>query len=635
MTDFRLPDLGEGLPDAEIVKWHVAEGDSMVEGDLMAEMSTAKAVVEIPAPYTGKIVKLAGIPGDTINTGDVLVVFQVGDEVVDLGAETAAKPTAVAEEASVPAEEPTGEGVEVFRLPDLGEGLQDAEIVKWHCAVGDSVTQDELMVEMSTAKAVVEVPAPYTGTIITQAGQPGDVINTGEMLAEISTISASGGGTDKPADNGARADSGTVVGAVVIGTEIKSEATTSKDGIKASPAVRATARKLKVGLASVTGSGTGGEVTLGDVKKASENPSSAAPAVKSAPVVSAELPKDILVSPSAKAAAAALGLDVACAFPQDGRKTITKGDVFAAAKAQLQNGGGTGAPAQANARASNVKISDGRGVPATPKVRAHAKDQGVDIRKVSPTGHAGNVTMDDVNAALKADFTAIMPVEGDYAFPTRTLPASGQPERMVGPRKVMSQAMAKANAEVCHTSLFEEANIGSWPKGTDITVRTMRAIVAACMVEPALNAHYNHDSFEKTTMPNVNLGVAVDSPKGLFVPVIKGMETMEGPDMRAELNRLREAIGSNKITAKEMSGATITLSNFGMLAGKFATPIITPPQVAIIGIGGLFKQLVMTENGIENLRHMPLSLTFDHRGCTGGEAARFLAAIRDDLQLMY
>jgi len=163
----------------------------------------------------------------------------------------------------------------------------------------------------------------------------------------------------------------------------------------------------------------------------------------------------------------------------------------------------------------------------------------------------------------------------------------------------------------------------------------MRAIIAACYAEPALNAHFDGENMTKTTYPNVNLGVAVDNPKGLFVPVLKGADGMDSAALRAELNRLRIAIDNGSIKMDEMSGGTITLSNFGMIAGRFATPIVSPPEVAIVGIGGLFEKLVMTEKGIENQHVIPVSITFDHRACSGGEAARFLAAVLADLTLAY
>ena len=235
MTDFLLPDLGEGLPDAEIVKWCVAEGQHVSEGDLMVEMSTAKAVVEVPAPYTGTIVKLHGGPGDVIDTGKVLVSFALdGESIEDVAAAPEEKADKPKKYPVKKIEQPEKSGNEqVFILPDLGEGLPDAELVKWCVAVGDELIEGETMVEMSTAKAVVEVPAPFNGTVIRLYGVAGDVIKTGDPL-----IAATGGdgsaaapapAKEEPIEE-ASGDSGTVVGAVVVGNEIKTEASTSSAG---------------------------------------------------------------------------------------------------------------------------------------------------------------------------------------------------------------------------------------------------------------------------------------------------------------------------------------------------------------------------------------------------------------------
>jgi pyruvate dehydrogenase E2 component (dihydrolipoamide acetyltransferase) len=228
---------------------------------------------------------------------------------------------------------------------------------------------------------------------------------------------------------------------------------------------------------------------------------------------------------------------------------------------------------------------------------------------------------------------------GTYKRPGRAYEVSGEAEKLIGPRRVMARMMAKANAEICHTPLFDEVDISAWPKGTDITVRIMRSIVAAAMVEPAINAWYDHGEGDegpsKTIHRHVSLGMAVDSPRGLFVPVLQNLESLSPAQMRAELDRHRKAIGDGSIAPRDMSGATITLSNFGMLAGRFAAPIISAPEVAIVGIGGLYDKLVMSGGTIENHRFMPVSLTFDHRGATGGEAARFLRGILDDLELAH
>ena len=620
MTVFKLPDLGEGLPDAEIVSWMVKEGDQVTEGDTMVEMSTAKAVVEVPAPHTGKIIKLHGGPGDVILTGAALVTFQVdGEEVVEDAAEEAPKAKlAPKKEAPAPKAATIGTG-EVFKLPDLGEGLPDAEIVKWMIAVGDDVSEGDFMVEMSTAKAVVEVPSPFTGKVVKLYGGPGDVILTGAPLIEINTGSKPAAVAKEPEMKPikeAKGDSGTVVGAVVVGNTVTSETRSDAAGIKASAAVRAQAKKMKIDLASVQGTGPDGTISLGDLK-AGGTPDITAPASAETP----KTPDDVSISPSAKATARALGLDVSGVSPKAGRKVITKGDVLRAAKAEMA----------ADGAQNVVKVATAKEVKAAPKVRELAKNKGVDLRGVAPTGHAGNITLDDV---IKSSMGAAAVHPGQpYVRPTRPYEPSGKPEKVIGPRRVMAQGMAKASSTVCKTSLFDEATISAWPKGTDITARIMRSIIAACYAEPALNAHFDGEAMEFTTHPFVNLGVAVDSPKGLFVPVLKGAESMDGAGLRAELNRLRGAISDGSITLAEMSGGTITMSNFGMIAGRFATPIVSPPEVAIIGIGGLFEKLVMTEKGIENQRVMPISLTFDHRACTGGEAARFLGAILADLTL--
>ncbi len=655
MTVFNLPDLGEGLPDAEVVKWLVAEGDAIQEGENMVEMSTAKAVVEVPSPYTGRVVKLHGGPGDLINTGSPLVTFAVNGEVVEAEPEPEPAPEAEAAPEAVPEPKPEAKPAtdapdapdtgaeEIFLLPDMGEGLPDAEIVQWLVAEGEAVTEGVNMVEMSTAKAVVEVPAPFTGIVARLYGGPGDVIETGEPLIAIITDGrvpkkaapkAPKAETEK-ADDSDDGDAGAVVGELIVGSEVKSDISVSADGIKASPVVRATAKKLKIDLASVAGSGADGQITLRDVRAAAEAGAGKAdtPATSdAAPSAPQPVSGDVKAGPVARSLAAELGVDLAGVTPSGPRGAISKKDVIAAAKALIA---GSAQGAAVPSTAVPVSGISSKGVRAAPKVRAHARAKGVDLSRVQASGPEGSVTIADVNAALQADFRIGSPAvpSGTYQRPRRAYEVSGEAEKLVGPRRVMANMMAKAAAEICHTPIFDEADISRWPQDTDITVRIMRAVVAAAMVEPAINAWYDHEGPAKTIHGHVSLGMAVDSPRGLFVPVIKNLDSLSPAEMRAELDRHRKAIGDATITAKDMSGATITLSNFGMMAGKFAAPIISMPEVAIVGIGGLYDKLVMEERAIENHRFMPVSLTFDHRAATGGEAARFLRGLLDDLEL--
>ena len=148
-----------------------------------------------------------------------------------------------------------------------------------------------------------------------------------------------------------------------------------------------------------------------------------------------------------------------------------------------------------------------------------------------------------------------------------------------------------------------------------------------------MNAWFDGENFERLLHPNVNVGIAVDSPDGLYVPVVHNADRMDMAGVRSRVQELREKIETKSLKQDDQQNATITLSNFGSIAGRYGTPVVSPPQVAILGTGRFRNELKLTDKGITNAKMLPLSLTFDHRACTGGEAARFLAAVIEDLQL--
>ena len=182
--------------------------------------------------------------------------------------------------------------------------------------------------------------------------------------------------------------------------------------------------------------------------------------------------------------------------------------------------------------------------------------------------------------------------------------------------------------------MTDEADIDDWPKGEDVTIRLVRAIAAACKAEPALNAWYNSGTGERRLIARVDLGIAVDTEGGLIVPVLRNVAERSVSDLRAGLDRLRADAIARSIPPGELRGATITLSNFGMIGGRFANLVVVPPQVAIIGAGRIAQRAVAHQGQPAVRRVLPLSLTFDHRVVTGGEAARFLVALKSELELM-
>ncbi|MFT3807155.1 dihydrolipoamide acetyltransferase family protein [Arenimonas sp.] len=439
----------------------------------------------------------------------------------------------------------------LFLLPDLGEGLPDAEIVEWHVKVGDVIRLDEPLISMETAKAVVDVPSPFSGKVTRLAGAAGDVIVTGSWLAEFEidpnlpqraeaqdTGHHHGGGHATTAPPPApepealhntvgapaaaapekSADAGTVVGAMQSSDAIRSEQAVAIGGVKAMPAVRALAKKLGVDLSRVRATGADGVVTINDVKLA-----------------------------------AAAGTARAGASP---------------------------APVPAPAYSAPAPAA----------------------RSASPA------------PAPRAD------VKFDSDEPVR------------GVRRNMARSMSAAHAEVVPTTLMDDADLHAWAPGEDIMARTIRALAVASQAEPAMNSWYNGKEGTLRRHTRVDVGIAVDSPDGLFVPALRNCERLDPRQVRAELNRLRDGVKTRSLPPEELTGYTIMLSNFGVFAGKYATPVVVPPCVCIVGAGRLHHAVVPVLGGLETHRIMPLSLTFDHRAATGGEAARFLRAMIDDLQ---
>lgn len=394
----------------------------------------------------------------------------------------------------------------IFKLPDLGEGLPEAEIVEWFIKPGDVVTADQLMVSMETAKAIVEIPCPENATVVKLYGESGDIIHTGDPLVEFS-------------EEGIVASSQS--GVIDEATHTKEEPEPVKASTSVVGELHTSAGKLKETAQSVSGNSVG--------------------------------------------------------------------------------------------------------VKATPAVRALAHRYNIDLAIVTPSGPHSTVTAADVERVVKifADVGELVPLKGV--------------------RRSMAKAMTQAHAEVVPVTIHDDADISTWFVNGDITVRLIRAMGLACAAEPTLNAWYDSHAIGRRIIKPMHLGLAVDTKDGLFVPVIRDAQSYSAEAMRDKINTIKELVSQRKIAADDLRGNTITLSNFGSMVGKYANPIVMPPTVAILGTGRLFQQLAYAKldntasgegkGAIVEHTLLPLSLTFDHRSITGGEAARFLAVLMADLAL--
>lgn len=197
---------------------------------------------------------------------------------------------------------------------------------------------------------------------------------------------------------------------------------------------------------------------------------------------------------------------------------------------------------------------------------------------------------------------------------------------LTGTRLAMMQQLSQAHQQVALVTIFDEACV-KWSSKRKALARLIIALCAACKVEPKLNAWFKSDSL--LLQQDVNMGLAVNTPQGLLVPVIAQAQLLSGTDLEEKIALAKQA--ANELRPNSVQ-ATISLSNFGMLAGRFATPMVVPPQVAILGVGRIELRYLLSKKGnIKKRTVIPLSLSFDHRVLTGAEAARFLEAVMDNL----
>jgi 2-oxoisovalerate dehydrogenase E2 component (dihydrolipoyl transacylase) len=368
-----------------------------------------------------------------------------------------------------------------FKLPDLGEGLAEAEILEWHVKPGDHVVVDQPMLSVETAKAVVEVPVPFSGTVTALHGAVGDLLATGSPLVDF--------------------DSGTVVGSM---PETCDEEFVDS-GVVAAPAARDLLRFR-----------------------------------------------------------------------------------------------------------------------AVPVARALAKRLGLDLGAIEGSGSDGLIRLDDVLARAGIDAcrtpAGLEPPPGAAAEPLR------------GARRAMAHSMSMSRDQVSGGTVCDDADIHGWTHRGDYVVRLARAMIAACAAEPALNAWYDSANNSRILLGHIDLAIAVDTQGGLIVPVLRDIRDKTPGELRSGIAALKEAARRRTVQPADLRGFTLMLSNFGTLAGRYGIPLVVPPAVAILGSGSVREDAVVAAGAVVAHRRMPLSLSFDHRCITGGEACRFLAAVIADLE---
>ena len=482
-----------------------------------------------------------------------------------------------------------------YKLPDVGEGLTEAEIVSWKVKVGDVIKVNDIVVEIETAKSLVELPSPYAGTIQALLVPEGETVPVGTPIIRI------GEGVAPAAEEPA--------------APAPAEQTESDPYLgmaEKAGAAQAAARAVEIDMSNPAATGGGENQTLvgyGPRETAAKR-----------------RPRRGAASPASDAGAAAQ-LQLQGAFAPGGATTaeVVEGDEEAVPAVAAKHDPATDRP-------GDVRVL------AKPPVRKLAKDLGVDLRSLVPSGPHGTVTREDVQAAAGR---VAEPAETATATVVRAPGERETREPIKGVRKMMAQAMVDSAFTAPHVTEWITVDATRTMKLVerlkghrdfrDVKVSPLlvlaKAVLLAARRTPEINATWDDRAQEVVFKHYVNLGIAAATPRGLVVPNVKDADAMSLPELGRAINELTKVAREGRTQPAEMSGGTFTITNVGVFGVDAGTPIINPGESAILCFGAVRKQPWVHNGKIKPRDITTLALSFDHRLVDGEKGSRFLADV--------
>jgi 2-oxoisovalerate dehydrogenase E2 component (dihydrolipoyl transacylase) len=493
-----------------------------------------------------------------------------------------------------------------FLLPDLGEGLSEAEVITWRVSPGDRVTVDQVIAEVETAKAVVEVPVPYAGVVAALHAKPGSVISVGQPLITVTEDNAAAGDVA----GRAAADPAASAGA----TGFREPGVVVPEQVPAGPA--ADGGKAD-GAKADRGAADGGEEASGSV----------------------------LIG---------YGTTVAPARTRRGRRrgaagasTVASAPPAAPAPAAPAAMAGAAAAAAPAVTPPGTPEGPRRVAVISPLVRKEARDAGLDLSALTGTGPDGVVSRRDVRAALAERTTEPQPAIPDAGAGTTTTVTgeSGTGERRIplrGARRAVADKLSRSRREIPEATVWVDVD------ATDL-VQTRRALNAADPARPVsllallarftllglrrypeLNARIEQD--EIIVPSGVNLGFAAQTEHGLVVPVLHDAHLLTTRDLSAGLAERTAAARERRLSPADLAGGTFTVNNYGVFGVDGSAAIINHPEVAILGMGRVIDRPWVVDGQLTVRKVTELTLSFDHRACDGGTAGGFLRYVADCIE---
>ncbi|MFD7380279.1 dihydrolipoamide acetyltransferase family protein [Streptomyces anulatus] len=488
-----------------------------------------------------------------------------------------------------------------FKLPDLGEGLTEAEIVRWLVEVGDVVAIDQPVVEVETAKAMVEVPCPYGGVVTARFGEEGTELPVGAPLLTVAV--------------------GAPEGPDLSGASPSSADTSASDTSAADTATESSGGSGNV----LVGYGTGAPAARRRrIRPDRLDRTVVQNSVSDAPVADAPVAEALVLAP------------------------VTSGTAPATAATDTAPAAGTG-----------VGAVNGQGpVPVvSPLVRRLARQHDIDLRRLAGSGPDGLILRADVDVAIRqAEETeaAKTRTARAAAAPTGASPAAASPAASVAPaaeriplrgvRGAVADKLSRSRTEIPDATCWVDAdatelmavraamNAATGPSaGPKVSVLALlaRVCTAALARFPELNATVDTEAREIVRLPGVHLGFAAQTDRGLVVPVVRDAHTRNAESIGAEIARLTELARTGKLSPAQLTGGTFTLNNYGVFGVDGSTPIINHPEAAMLGVGRIMPKPWVHQGELAVRQVVQLSLTFDHRVCDGGTAGGFLRYVAD------
>ncbi|MBF0580752.1 2-oxoglutarate dehydrogenase, E2 component, dihydrolipoamide succinyltransferase [Corynebacterium sp. ED61] len=618
--DVVMPELGESVTEGTITQWLKQPGDKVEVDEPLLEVSTDKVDTEIPSPVAGTLVEILANEDDTVDVGDVIA--RIGD-----GSAKASKSEDKAEKKEEKAEEPaqseepakseeqaesnddadeqesssdsdsadssseggSGEAEDVV-MPELGESVTEGTITQWLKQPGDKVEVDEPLLEVSTDKVDTEIPSPVAGTLVEILANEDDTVDVGDVIARIG-------------DGSAKA---------------------SKSEDKKSDSKKTESKKAET-----------------DADKKTEQSDETE---ESVPDESTEIKESSSEEKSGEAK------------KEDAREKAAEKAKEVAQEDEKKN---NSSEAKSSSSADSQPSSDSLPY-VTPLVRKLADKHGVDLSQVSGTGVGGRIRKQDVLAAANGESAgeaqsgkSEAPASRNSTFKVDAKKAElrGTTQRVnrireITAAKTLESLQSTAQLTQVHeVDMTRVAELRSKSKeafqdkhGVKLTYLPFfaKAMVEALVDHPNVNASYDAQSKEMTYHGQVNLGIAVDTEAGLLSPVIHDAQDLSLPELAKAIVDIADRARNKKLKPTDLTGGTFTITNIGSEGALTDTPILVPPQAAMVGTGAIVQRpIVLTEDGAAAIaiRHMVLlPMTYDHQVIDGADAGRFLSTVRDRLE---